>query len=439
IDSSPLANDVRLRAAFAFSSGANDLAGFECSLDGSEYAPCESPFTQLLREEGVHTFAVRAIDSNGLVDPTPAEFSWSEDRVWAGAETFSSDCAIASDGTLWCWDALTGSPETAVSQNVPVQVGEEADWLAIASNSRSSNHNFAGSAENVCGIRDDGGTNSLWCWGFGLSVAGATVSNTPRRALEDGFAQLSLENGSACGIKLDGSLWCVGTAEQLGTGSVIDSNRVVRVGDANDWVDVSVDSGATCGIRQQGNERNAYCWGRTSAGDPGNDTTTLLLRPTRVGAESDWVDLASNSSMTCGIRSEGGGTLWCFGQYILEAAVLDVPTQLVPESGWVKIEGAHSGLCALEDEGSLWCWGANIPLILGTGDPLPIIVDRLPVRLDGSEVWTDFAFNSGDDILCAVNTAGELNCRGGPVETSLGGGLLDGADETYGPVISDGP
>jgi hypothetical protein len=47
---------------------------FACSLDGGAFAPCASPFGAKLRR-GAHTLAVRATDSSGNVDQTPATFT----------------------------------------------------------------------------------------------------------------------------------------------------------------------------------------------------------------------------------------------------------------------------------------------------------------------------------------------------------------------------
>ena len=55
---------------------------FECSLDGAAYTPCNGSFyptTPLA--DGVHTFAVRAIDGALNKDPTPAEYAWVVDQT----------------------------------------------------------------------------------------------------------------------------------------------------------------------------------------------------------------------------------------------------------------------------------------------------------------------------------------------------------------------
>jgi hypothetical protein len=48
---------------------------FQCSLDAAAFTPCTSPWTVNVGN-GTHTFAVRAIDPGGNIDPTPASFTW---------------------------------------------------------------------------------------------------------------------------------------------------------------------------------------------------------------------------------------------------------------------------------------------------------------------------------------------------------------------------
>ena len=52
----------------------SDEAGstFECSLDGSAFSPCSSPFRPHLLPDGRHNFSVRASDEASNTDPTPA-------------------------------------------------------------------------------------------------------------------------------------------------------------------------------------------------------------------------------------------------------------------------------------------------------------------------------------------------------------------------------
>ena len=49
---------------------------FECSLDGADFADCESPVRYADLDAGDHTFEVRAVDLAGNIDPTPAKYRW---------------------------------------------------------------------------------------------------------------------------------------------------------------------------------------------------------------------------------------------------------------------------------------------------------------------------------------------------------------------------
>ncbi|HEX2110140.1 MAG TPA: Ig-like domain-containing protein [Gaiellaceae bacterium] len=66
--------------AASFTFEANEPgSSFECSLDGAAFAACTSPQSYSGLASGSHTFRVRAIDSAGNVDGTPAEHTWTID------------------------------------------------------------------------------------------------------------------------------------------------------------------------------------------------------------------------------------------------------------------------------------------------------------------------------------------------------------------------
>lgn len=77
IDLAPPAASPLLEGVFTYSSNEADVT-FECSLDGSAFAACESFYEFAFEdfEVGTHTFAVRARDFEGLADPTPAVHTW---------------------------------------------------------------------------------------------------------------------------------------------------------------------------------------------------------------------------------------------------------------------------------------------------------------------------------------------------------------------------
>ena len=67
---------------------------FACQLDGGGYSACTSPKSYSGLADGSHTFQVRATDTAGNTDPTPASFTWTVDLI------SPADHAHAAGG--WC-------------------------------------------------------------------------------------------------------------------------------------------------------------------------------------------------------------------------------------------------------------------------------------------------------------------------------------------------
>ena len=92
--------------------GTNPIAGFQCSLDNNPFSPCGTPnanpttITYNSLQPGQHVFKVRALDTQGNVDPTPATFSWfvtqqsppNNNTTTIGGEGGSGGSAIAHSG-----------------------------------------------------------------------------------------------------------------------------------------------------------------------------------------------------------------------------------------------------------------------------------------------------------------------------------------------------
>ena len=72
----PKAKTKKKQATFEFTgTDARAVASFECSLNGAPFTSCTSPLT-VKGKKGKNSFAVRAKDAAGNVDPTPATFDW---------------------------------------------------------------------------------------------------------------------------------------------------------------------------------------------------------------------------------------------------------------------------------------------------------------------------------------------------------------------------
>jgi hypothetical protein len=74
ITAGPKAKSTKRKANFSFTS-TEPGSTFECKLDDAAFAGCSSP-NELKVEKGKHKFEVRATDTSGNVDPTPATLAW---------------------------------------------------------------------------------------------------------------------------------------------------------------------------------------------------------------------------------------------------------------------------------------------------------------------------------------------------------------------------
>ena len=122
IDSSPPALSNAASASFAFSgtdAGGSGVASFECRRDGASFAPCTSPQAYAALADGAHSFEVRAIDTAGNVDQTPATFSWSIDTAAPVVTIDSGPSGLTNDPT----PTFTFSSEPGVSFECSIDKG----------------------------------------------------------------------------------------------------------------------------------------------------------------------------------------------------------------------------------------------------------------------------------------------------------------------------
>jgi len=122
-----------------------DVASFECSLDGASFSACTTPqgFTTLAL--GSHTFQVRAIDTSGNTDPTPASLSW---------DIFSQIISSNTGGNV-----AAGPGDTVlVSNNAQVGGNIEADGgvVTISGGSTVAGNIEAGNGAAI--VIEDGST-----------------------------------------------------------------------------------------------------------------------------------------------------------------------------------------------------------------------------------------------------------------------------------------
>lgn len=194
-------------------------------------------------------------------------------------------CAIATDGTLWCWgrnsDAELGqeSGNTPEQIHLPVQVGKATDWTVVRSGQATT-----------CGVRG----RAAYCWGdsAGMDMAGTGIPGVTQGVKS---SQMTLIGGPPVvtalsfdtfgGAVLDDSggawLWGSNGNGQLGLGNTADPVGVVRA-DESGWTQVAVGRFTTCGVLRG----RPVCTGNNDFGQlgqgQGDTSTSTTFLPVRL-------------------------------------------------------------------------------------------------------------------------------------------------------------
>ena len=333
-------------------------------------------------------------------------------------------CAIADNGSLWCWgDNSAGQfgDGTDVDSRLPRRSGDGYDWAAVGAG-----------MTHPCGLTKDG---RLWCWGGGgsgqLGSGGMDSTASPAEvrimgpagAVEDGhrWTSVSVAGWHSCGTRDDGTAWCWGfnTAHQVNPGLLERVPEPFRVGDA-EFRSVPVRSVHTgrwhsCALRE---DDSLWCWGRNVDGQIADAPERVVTDPRRL--DGSWSAAALGPYHTCGIRTDG--QLWCWG--MRESGRLgtggtdeegSAPAARVGDQTWRTLTAGGWFTCAIRTDGTLWCWGGNEAGAVGDGaNEHRFVPTRVGAHDDWLGVW------AGRYHACGIRADGGTHCWGSNSDDQLG-------------------
>ena len=151
-------------ASFAFSASETGVS-FECKLDLGVAGPCSSPQTYSNLAFGQHTVSIRARNSGGVVDPTPATRTWSVTPARQG-------------GSLSC---SASSPRMSVA--APIAQGLEPSGYVVTRTdfyrSDGTSSTLVYSAPWLVGVAAGGATVPTWYDYATGAVSGVQLSEAP--------------------------------------------------------------------------------------------------------------------------------------------------------------------------------------------------------------------------------------------------------------------
>jgi alpha-tubulin suppressor-like RCC1 family protein len=311
-------------------------------------------------------------------------------------------CALLLSGGVDCMggDDVTGDSGTGSSSTM-VPVPSLTNAVSLASN-----------GEGMCAVL---ATSGVDCWGR---------PNSPGRADEEGAFEsvptpipglggvdtLVDDWNAECALLSSGLVKCWGDGEhgELGDGPLDFSSTPVTVTGLSGATSLVAGGDGFCAVfKKVDNTIGVDCWGANGTSDANNDGTNYPI----------WTDLGT------------GGT-----------ASSDVPVQVSGISNVASVTSDYAGYCATLIGGTVSCWGRNDlvdPLELADGSEFggalgdgalgdqstPTAVSNL------SDVGSTFEDGSG---YCALDTNGAAACWGNNVNLELGGGdpFFDGHDLT---------
>lgn len=249
----------------------------------------------------------------------------------------------------------------------------------------------------VCAVADDG---SLWCWGrneqgvFGNGrESGDRVDvDSPSRVSSDvHFVDVEVGRKHACGLSDAGAAFCWGNNQrgQLGDGSTTDRFVPAPVSGGHRFRSISIGGVATCGVTLAG---EGLCWGHNRQFGLGDGTQTNRLVPHPVSGDRRWKSIERFTSGACGLTEDGRA--WCWGEGtegmlgtgdIGQPGIADrhylvarAPSPVVGNHVFSALTVGYDHACGLTTDSEIWCWGGNGAAQLG--------VPRSVVRHSGSPV-----------------------------------------------------
>ena len=180
-----------------------------------------------------------------------------------------------------------------------------------------------------------------------------------------------------------------------------------------------------------------WAWGWRQKISPGSwalarvlSNSAVLQVPQRVGADSDWTQVAETRERTVALKNDG--SLWYWGWSPGQPAPTNfvrIPTRIGSETNWAQICGSSHNL-ALKDDGSLWAWGfdnngklgdsttntASVPTMIGTDLDWRMItanvVNSFALKKNGTIWGWGWGWNAtGRDILTPQQIAPGTNWR----------------------------
>jgi len=279
------------------------------------------------------------------------------------ATGFAHTCALSAAGKAWCWGANHAAQlgdNTETDKASPSEVEGGTGYVAITA---GWNH--------TCGLNAGG---DVFCWGdnqYGqLGMDDRFLRHRPYRVSSaESFMRVSAGYLHTCALTADGVAYCWGSNEQraLGRETVPDNCagvpcalEPVAVNTQLRFREIAAGEYHTCAIAT---DDRAYCWGWSSSGEIGNNTSTAATyaSPVAVSTNQSFKAIAAHARHTCALTTDGAA--WCWGrngrgeigQPPFTPAFAPIPVSTAAR--FTTISTGNTFSCGTTTDGRLLCWG----------------------------------------------------------------------------------
>ncbi len=342
--------------------------------------------------------------------------------VGSGASTF--DVSTTSAGT---------ATTSAILTTTPLTVAVTAKTGALSPVTFTLHRLNQGSWNTQCKI----GSRGTYCWGegsYGSIGNGETAAATTPQIVSTSqtFTKLLESYGShECGLTAAGAAYCWGRNSfgELGDNTTTDRSAPVAVAGGHAFVQLAGASYSTCGLTAGG---QIYCWGWAGRGLYGDgDNGTIRTVPTLVTTAGKlYTQIVVLDDYACGI--EVGGTTSCWGAAPDGLHVTPAPVPSAP--AFVSLTAGFYHICGLTAAGNAFCWSANNGVgQIGDGTTTP---RSSPVPIASANTFGTihaYAYNT-----CAVTLARAMYCWGDQLFGSKIGDGSSGANVLTPTAVSGG-
>jgi alpha-tubulin suppressor-like RCC1 family protein len=355
---------------------------------------------------GVNTVTITARDLSGNQSIQTVRLIRGQAPV-ALASAADHSCMLMPDGSVRCFGRnnvgqLGDGTTTDRTGAVPV-LGAPPFTQIVAG------------VQQSCGVT---AASELYCWGRTPPGRDSVplITLVPRRvAVIPPIRSVAAGDGYLCAImKTDASLdcWGAGSLGQLGDGAAEDRPTPQLTARNDQYQSVVASAYSVCALSKSG---HAYCWGRNSSNERGDEAHMLGEQPDLVqgtpfpaAQSSTFAKLFIGDSEVCGLDVDGVGKCWGKGW---------APRPLELSYPIIALSVPFETACAIIASGKIYCWGANIEEAPDGGQSIPspftdpfagfgqppvhTLVGITGVSITGSFFYT-----------CVIATTGSLYCFG---------------------------